>query len=104
MAASCMQLDSEYLVEAQRRSLCHLELPQLFFELRQRLHAQGSSSDDAHIDWLFVRLQQCPLHRVLVKRPAAVVLDAALDAAEDAAGDAAVDARGAQRGRAGGSA
>ena len=89
-AAGCMQLDGEYLVEAQRRSLCDLELPPLFYELRQRLYEEGGSPDDAHIDWLYERLLRSPLHRALAeKRPAA---------------DAAPDAPGAKRGRAGGSA
>ena len=73
-AAGCMQLDGECLVEAQRRSLCDLELPQLFFELRQRLHKEGGSPDDAHIEWLFVRLQR--EYRVGDKRPAAEAFEA----------------------------
>jgi len=89
MATNCMQQDSKYLVEADLLSLCALDLPQLFFELRQRLHAQIGSPDDAHIDWLFVRLHQTPLHR-------------APSGNRPAANEATHDAPDAQRGRAAG--
>ena len=59
-----MQLDKDYLVEADRYTLSDLKLPQLMFELRGRLHQLGGPSDDAKIEWLFMRLNRTPQHRL----------------------------------------
>jgi len=51
MAAGCMQLDSEYLVEEDRQFLCSKDLTRLLSEF-----GNSCSDDIPHITWLLVRL------------------------------------------------
>jgi len=51
VAAGCMQLDSEYLIEEDRQFLCSMDLTRLLFDF-----ANSCSDDVPHITWLLVRL------------------------------------------------
>ena len=66
-AAISMQLDAEYLVEADRLALVDLKVPQLMFELEHRRNELGRPSDDARTNWLFSRLSRDPQHRILTE-------------------------------------
>ena len=88
MATCSLQRDREYLVEEDLRWLCSLDLHQLLFEVRLQLQILDGTHDDAHIEWLFVRLQRTPLYQAMSgKRPAPVEASVAAPAAKRGRGE-----------------
>ena len=63
MAAGCMQLDSEYLVEEDRQFLCSMDMTRLLFEF-----SNTCSEEIPHITWLLLRLGRDALFRALSAR------------------------------------